>query len=353
MPTACGNDVGRAKIGKRSGWLVNQPVKKISGEDMAKIKWIAVLLIISSALLLSVSCRKSTPQGGSKKVIAVIPKGVSHFFWQRVHAGAEAAGKELNVEIVWKGPAQETDYSGQINIVEDAINRRVDGIVLAPSHGDALVPIVERAQKEGIPLVIFDSGINTETYSAYIATDNHQGGVVAAERLAEKLGGKGKVAILGVKAGSVSTDQREQGFQETLKQKYPGMEIVAFQYGEADRTKSLDRATDILTAHGDLNGFFASNESSTVGVVQALKQKNLTGKVTLVGFDSSPNLIDDLKAGALDSLVLQNPFKMGYEGVKAIVAKLNGQAPPRHMDTGVKLLTKENLDTPEMQQLIR
>jgi len=225
--------------------------------------------------------------------------------------------------------------------------------VLAPSHGDALVPIVERAVKEGIPITIFDSGINTENYLSYVATDNRQGGVVAADRLAERLGGKGNVAILGVKAGSVSTDEREQGFQETIKQKYPGITIVAFQYGDADRAKSLDRAMDILTAHPDLNGMFASNESSTVGAVQAIKQKGLASKVILGGFDSSPNLIEDLKAGAIDSLVLQNPFKMGYEGVKAVVDKLNGQTPPRRLDTGVKLLTKENVDSAEMQELIK
>ena len=308
------------------------------------------LLLALFVVYFAASCNRK-PSG--KRTVAVIPKGVAHFFWQSVHAGADAAGKEFGVEIIWKGPAQETDYSGQINIVEDAINRRVDGIVLAPSHGDALVPIVERAVKEGIPITIFDSGINTENYLSYVATDNRQGGVVAAERLAERLGGKGNVAILGVKAGSVSTDEREQGFQETIKQKYPGISIVAFQYGDADRAKSLDRAMDILTAHQDLNGMFASNESSTVGAVQAIKQKGLAGKVILGGFDSSPNLIEDLKAGAIDSLVLQNPFKMGYEGVKAIVDKLNGQTPQRRLDTGVKLLTKENLDSAEMQQLIK
>lgn len=317
---------------------------------MSRNKLKLLLFATLIACLLAPACRR---QESGKKVIAVIPKGVAHYFWQSVHAGADAAGKELGVEIVWKGPAQETDYTGQINIVEDAITRRVDGIILAPSHGEALVPVVERAQKEGIPVTIFDSGISTENYVSYVATDNHQGGVVAAERLAERLGGKGRVAILGVKAGSVSTDQREQGFQETIKQKYPGIEIVAFQFGDADRARSLDRATDILTKHADLNGFFASNESSTVGAVQAIKQKSLAGKVVLVGFDSSPNLIDDLKAGAIDSLVLQNPFKMGYESVKAMVAKLNKESPPRLIDTGVKLLTKENLDTPEMQQLIR
>jgi len=318
-----------------------------------KMKSIKLTLFLLAVIVVSVSAPGCNRSSGGKRVIAVIPKGVAHFFWQSVHAGADAAGKEFGVEVMWKGPAQETDYSGQINIVEDAINRRVDGIVLAPSHGDALVPIVERAQREGIPVTIFDSGISTETYLSYVATDNRQGGAVAAERLAEKLGGKGNVAILGVKAGSVSTDEREQGFQETIKQKYPGISIVAFQYGDADRAKSLDRATDILTGHADLNGMFASNESSTVGAVQAIKQKGLAGKVILGGFDSSPNLIDDLKSGAIDSLVIQDPYKMGYEGVKAIVDKLNGKTPQRHLDTGVKLLTKDNLDTAEMQKLIK
>ncbi|HZM87200.1 MAG TPA: substrate-binding domain-containing protein [Blastocatellia bacterium] len=317
------------------------------------MKSIKLTLFLLAVIVVSVSAPGCNRSSGGKRVIAVIPKGVAHFFWQSVHAGADAAGKEFGVEVMWKGPAQETDYSGQINIVEDAINRRVDGIVLAPSHGDALVPIVERAQREGIPVTIFDSGISTETYLSYVATDNRQGGAVAAERLAEKLGGKGNVAILGVKAGSVSTDEREQGFQETIKQKYPGISIVAFQYGDADRAKSLDRATDILTGHADLNGMFASNESSTVGAVQAIKQKGLAGKVILGGFDSSPNLIDDLKSGAIDSLVIQDPYKMGYEGVKAIVDKLNGKTPQRHLDTGVKLLTKDNLDTAEMQKLIK
>ncbi len=309
----------------------------------------ALLLAAAVAgLIFAPACNRA----GGRRTIAVIPKGVSHFFWQSVHAGALAAGKEANVEIVWKGPAQETDYAGQTNIVEDAINRRVDGIVLAPTHKDALVPVVERASREGIPVTIFDSGIGTESFVSYVATDNRQGGANAAERLAERLGGKGRVAILGVKAGSVSTDQREEGFQETIK-KYPGIEIVAFNYGESDRARSLDRAADILTAHPDLDGFFASNESSTVGVVQALKQKGLAGKVVLVGFDSSPNLIEDLKADAIDSLVLQNPYKMGYEAVKSMVAKLDGQTPPRVVDTGVKLLTRENLETREMQALLK
>ena len=322
-------------------------IKRLAG----MLRPVMVLLSITIVFGTVAACNRANTDG--KKVIAVIPKGVSHFFWKSVEAGALAAGKELGVEIRWKGPAQETDYTSQINIVEDAIASRVDGIVLAPSHGDSLVPAVQRANQAGIPITIFDSGISTDQYVSYVATDNRQGGVVGAERMGERLGGKGQIAILGVKKGSVSTDQREEGFQSTIHAKFPGIQIVQFLYGDADRSKSLDRATDILTAHPDLNGIFASNESSSVGAVQAIKQKNLQGKVLLVGFDSSPNLIEDLKGGALDSLVLQDPYRMGYEGVKTIVDKLNGKAPPRLIDTGVKLLTKENLETPEMQRLTK
>src|SRR5438045_6515003 len=148
------------------------------GENM-KLKLTALMsLAIVTCLLFMPACHRQSTSG--KRVIAVIPKGVSHFFWQSVHAGAEAAAKETNVEIMWKGPAQEIDYTGQINIVEDAINRRVDGIVLAPTHRDALVPIVERAQREKIPVAIFDSGIGTENYISSIATDNRQGGQQAS-----------------------------------------------------------------------------------------------------------------------------------------------------------------------------
>ncbi|MBO0799856.1 MAG: substrate-binding domain-containing protein [Blastocatellia bacterium] len=311
------------------------------------------LSLISLTMITAITACNRSAAGRSRKVIAVIPKGVSHSFWLKVKAGADAAGNDLNVDINWKGAASETDIAGQINIVEDAINRRVDGIVLAPSHGDSLVPMVQRAQREGIPVTIFDSGISTDNYLSYVATDNNEGGVVAAKRMGEKLGGKGKVAILGVKKGSVSTDQREEGFEATIKQQFPGIEIVQFLYGEADASKSLQAAEDILTAHPELNGMFASNESSTVGAVAAIRQRDLAGKVVLVGFDATPNLVNNVKEGAIDSLVIQNPFKMGYEGVKTVVEKLNGKEPQKRIDTGVHLLTKDNMETPEIQQLLK
>ncbi|MFN0119484.1 MAG: substrate-binding domain-containing protein [Blastocatellia bacterium] len=315
-------------------------------------KQITFAFLFIFIVMLSVSCNNAPESGKKEIVIAVIPKGVAHFFWQSVKAGAEAAGKEAGVTIDWKGPANETDYASQVNVVEDAIARRVSGIVLAPSHRESLIPPVERAKRENIPVVIFDSGIGTESYVSYVSTDNVKGGEIGAERMAAKLGGKGKIAVLGLKAGSVSTDERESGFQNLIKKNYPGIQIVDFQYGDSDRAKSLDKATDMMTAAPDLAAIFASNEPSTVGAAQAIKQQKKEGKVLLVGFDSSPNLVDDLRAGVIDSLIVQNPWRMGYDGVKAIVDKLNGKEPQRRVDTGVSLVTKENLDSPEVQKLL-
>jgi len=321
---------------------------------MNKSKLIILIALSLFALPLISACNRSEGAKSLQKTIAVVPKGVSHSFWLTVKAGADAAGKEMNVKIVWKGAARETDYSGQINIVEDMINQRVDGIVLAPSHGDSLVKMVERAQGNGIPVTIFDSGISTENYLSYVSTDNRKGGEVAAKRMGEKLGGKGKVAILGVKKGSVSTDEREEGFRDAIQKEFPGITLVPIiYYGEADAAKSLAVTEDVLTANSDLTGLFASNESSTVGAMRAIRQRNLVGKVTLVGFDATADLVQNVREGAIDSLVLQNPFKMGYEGVKTIVDKIGGKQPERRIDTGVALLTKDNVDTPDIQKLIK
>ena len=307
-----------------------------------------------SIALAALSCNRAGSGGGSgKPKIAVIPKGVSHNFWLSIKAGADDAGKEFGAEIIWKGPAKETDYTQQINIVEDFVNKKVDGIVLAPSSGDSLVNPAKKAKEAGIPVVIIDSGIKWEDYVSYISTDNFKGGVIAAERMAEILGGKGKVAILANDTGSVSTEEREKGFKETIEKKFPNIKIVAFDYGGADRAKSANKAEDFITRIPDLNGIFASNESSAVGALRAINVKAVQGKVKLVGFDSSPDIVAGVKAGIIDSLVLQDPYKMGYEGVKAILNHKNGKPVERRIDTGVELLTKENMDTPKMQKLAK
>jgi ribose transport system substrate-binding protein len=310
----------------------------------------AFLLLI----LLAGSCQDQRPDrsGNGTWEIGVVPKSQSLVFWQSVHAGAAAAAKERRVRLLWNGPASEVDFAPQIDIVEEFIKRGVDGLALAPNHGKALAPAVEKAMQRSIPVTIFDSGIETDTYISYVSSDNYQGGVLGAERLAQRLKEKGKVALLGVADGSVSTSEREKGFRETLESRYPGIQLVAFEYGMGDQARSLAAAEKMLNSHHDLDGLFASNESSTLGAVQGVKGLKRTGQVLVVGFDSSPTLIEDLRAGVLDSLVHQDPFMIGYEAVRTLHDKLSGKTPERRVTTKVYLVTRENLESPEIQNLI-
>src|ERR1700694_5050030 len=210
-------------------------------------------------------------QNSKKKVIGVVPKGTSHIFWQSVQAGAMAAGKELGVEVLWNGPAQETEYDRQIQIVDSMIARRVDGIAVAAAERKALVQSIDRAASVGIPLTVFDSGVDTTNYLTFIATDNYEAGRMGARELAKLLSGKGDVAILMHTPGSQSTMDRESGFEDVMKKEYPGIHVVARQYGQSDRSKAMAAAENILTAHPTLDGMFASSEPSSVGASLAIK----------------------------------------------------------------------------------
>ncbi len=287
-----------------------------------------------------------------RPLYAVIPKGQAHIFWQTVHAGAAAAAREANVDIAWNGPATESDFARQVTILDDFINRHVDGILLAPTDREALVPAIRRAQQAQIPLSIFDSGANTEDYVSFVATDNYGGGVLAARRLAALLSKRGNVAMIAVMPGGASTLAREQGFRDTLQKEFPEVKLLAWQYGMSDRARSLAVTEDILTAHPNLDGLFASNESSTIGAVQAVKAHGLAGKIKIVGFDSSPSLVDDLRAGGMDSLVLQDPFQIGYQGLKTLLESRAGHKPPRRIDLPPTLVTRENLQDAKVQALL-
>ena len=316
----------------------------------------AARYVIGSLVLAVVvaGCERK-PKSSGKMTIAVIPKGTTHDFWTAVHAGAQAASQELGVDIVWKGPTDEGSFQKQISIVEDMITKRVDGIVLAPTHGQILSDVILKAHKKGIPLTVFDSGaeVDPSKYVTFAATDNYKGGVLAAERLAELLGAKGNVAMVMVTPGGVSTMKREAGFRETLKKKFPNMKLVDEKWGYALREKSIIAAEDIMTRQqGKLDGFFGSNETSAAGILQALEQRKLGGKIKFVGFDASPDLIAGLKKGVIHGLVVQNPFKMGYDGVKSIVDFKAGRTVPKRIDTGVAVVTGQNMNEPEMARLL-
>jgi ribose transport system substrate-binding protein len=315
-------------------------------------------LLLCSTLLLP-SCAKKEQSGAGKMTIAVIPKGTTHEFWKSIHAGAVKAAAETGVEIIWKGPLKEDDRDAQISVVEDFISRRVNGIVLAPLDDTALRSPVANATHSGIPVIIIDSDLKSEDYVSFVATDNYKGGRLAGRRMVELLKGKGKVVMLRYQEGSASTFNREKGFLDEIAEAKGIAVVSANQYG-GPTTETAYRSSENLlgplkSSGGTLtiDGIFCPNESTTFGMLRALQDGGFAGKITFVGFDASTKLIEALAKGEIHGLVLQNPFLMGYAGVKSIVAHLKGEKVERKIDTGVVLATKENMDQPEIAQLLR
>jgi ribose transport system substrate-binding protein len=312
-----------------------------------------VIAMLVSAIFLNVNCGKKSADNTAPPahVIAVIPKGTTHIYWQSVKAGAEAAGKELGYQIDWNGPERETDRERQIQIVEDFIVQKVDGIVLAPLDRAALVPSVEKLNSLKIPCAIIDSGIDTDKYITFAATDNYQGGALAARRMGEILGGKGNVIVIKYVPGSASTTDREHGFIETIAKEFPDIKIIDARYGQDTVETALATTEDMLTRDPDVQGLFACNASTAVGALQAL-QSQKRSEIKMVGFDSEQALLDGLRGGQIDALVVQNPYKMGYQGVKAVVAAIKGQPVQKKIDTGVTVVTKDSLSDPVIQKLL-
>jgi len=291
---------------------------------------------------------------GEKRLqIAVVPKGTVHDFWLTVKAGAEAAGQELGVDIIWKGPSEETDVAGQIAMLEDFINKKMDAIVMAACDANGLVPTVDRAVDAHIPVITIDSGLNPEKDRSlcFVATDNIAGAREAARTLCKLIGEKGKVGLIPFVPGAATSIMREQGFKEELKS-HPNVRLVSTLYSQSDVKKGMDVTEDMLTAHPDIAGIFAANESGAMGCAQALKQRGVAGKVKLVAFDASQAEIDALKEGTIQALIVQNPFKMGYEGVQMAVKAIKGEKIDRRIDTGVTTVTKENLNDPDIQKVL-
>jgi ribose transport system substrate-binding protein len=303
------------------------------------------LLMVAAALLLAGCGREQ------KKVVGVVPKGANHVFWQTVHAGALNAAKEYGLDVEWNAPTLEIDSSRQIAIVESMVNRHLAGIALAPVDRKALVAIVERAYAAGIPVAIFDSDIDTEKRITYVATDNREGGRMAARKLGELLLEEGEVAIISFMPGSAATMEREEGFREEMKKKFPKIRIVQTAFGMADRAKARAATENIMAAHPNLAGLFADNESSSAGAVLALKNRG-DAKVRMVAFDSNDQLVADLQDRNIDALVIQRPFVMGYESVKAIGRKLQGQSVVSRVDLSALLITRGDMEKPDVIQLL-
>ena len=293
--------------------------------------------------------------GSGDLTIAVIPKGTTHAFWKSVQAGAESAGKELGAKVIWKGPLKEDDRAGQIGIVQQFAADKVSAIVLAPLDEQALVAPVQAANAKGVPVVIIDSALKGEAgkdFVSLVATDNRRAGELGGERLAKLLGEKGKVVLLRYMEGSASTMAREAGFLDAIK-KYPGIQVISDRsYAGATQAEAQTKAMQMVDTLREANGIFTPNESSTLGMVQALEKNGLTGKLKFVGFDASSELVEALKGGKVDALVAQNPVKMGYEGVKAAIEKVKGKTVGPAVDTGVTVIDKDNLESSAVQKLL-
>jgi ribose transport system substrate-binding protein len=311
-----------------------------------KMKRILLLLLIATLII---SC--APPQPTSPQIL-VSPKGLVLSFWVSVKQGADAAGKDLGVDIIWKGPSLETDIAGQISIVEDNINKKVDAIVIAACDAEALIPVLKKADAAGIPIITIDSNINSDLPKTFVATNSVAAAATAADVLADLIGGEGEVAMIPFVPGATTNIEREKGFLDIGLPKHPGLNLVAKQYSQTEIAKAVSVTEDMVTAHPNLKGIFAANESGTVGCAQALRSRGLAGKIKVVGFDASPNEIEALQDGTIDALIVQNPYKMGYLGVKSAVDVLNGKQVEKHIDTGVYVVTRDNLDSKEIQQVI-
>src|SRR2546422_9822630 len=295
---------------------------------------------------------------GKPLAIAVIPKGTTHEFWKSIHAGAIQAARELSaqgapVNIIWKGPLRECDREQQIQVVEGFSSQGVNGIVLAPLDNRALVRPVEEAKRAGVPTVIIDSALESDAIVSFVATDNRKGGRLAAERMGELLGGKGKVLMLRYQEGSASTQDREDGFVEGLK-KYPGIELISGdQYAGATRDTAKRASENLLNRFADqVQGIFTPNESSTAGMLLALQDIGKAGKVTFIGFDTSETFTEAMRNKQLHGIVVQNPFNMGYLGVRTMVEHLQVKPVEKRIDTGVTMVTPDNLEAAETQSLL-
>jgi len=294
-------------------------------------------------------------EGGKKLRIAVIPKGTSHIFWKSVHAGAQRAATDLNdVEIIWKGPLQENDRDTQMNVVQDFVTSKVDGICLAPLDKQALIGPVNESVEAGIPVVVFDSALQDESkIVSYVATDNFKGGELAARHMAKLLNGKGNVILLRYQAGSESTEQREEGFLQTLKKEFPEIKVLSEDYAGTTPELSLDKATQVLTKFSkEVDGIFAVCEPNANGILFALRDSQLAGKVKFIAFDSSDDLIRAMKDGTCHGIVLQDPVSIGYKAVTALVESIRGTKVEKRISTGEFLAVPENMASPEIDRLL-
>jgi ribose transport system substrate-binding protein len=286
-----------------------------------------------------------------KLYIPLISKGFQHQFWQAVKAGADKAAAELGVEVTFEGPDTEAQVDRQIDMLAAALAKKPAAIGFAALDSQAAIPLLKQAQEAGIPVIAFDSGVDSDIPVATAATDNLAAAALAADKMAEMIGGSGKVALVVHDQTSRTGIDRRDGFVNRMKEAHPEVEIVDIQYGAGDQLQSTEIAKAILTAHSDLKGMFGANEGSAIGVVNAKKELGKTDLV-VIGYDSGAAQKAAIMDGTMAGAITQNPVGIGYETVKAAVAASKGEAVSKSIDTGFFYYDKSTIDAPEIAAVL-
>lgn len=291
-------------------------------------------------------------QADEQPYIAMVSKGFQHQFWQAVNAGADQAAEDYDVRITFEGPETEAMVDKQVEMVQAALDRDPAALCLAALDSQALIPQLERAQEEGIPVVGFDSGVDSDIPLTTAATDNVAAAAYAADKMAELIGGSGKVAVIVHDQTSRTGIDRRDGFVNQIESEYPDIEIVDIQYGGGDHLKSTDLAKAIMQAHPDLDGFFGANEGSIIGVLNAVTELGKEGEIVVIGYDSGQQQIDAIKSGVEAGAITQDPIGIGYKCVEAAVKALDGEELPETIDTGFHWYDASNVDSEQIQPLL-
>ena len=283
--------------------------------------------------------------------IALITKLTNTVFWRSVFAGAQDAGKELGYKIDWSGPNRETNVAAQTQMVDQAIDQQLAGVIIAPVDRTALVSPVNKLSELGIPCVIIDSGVETLNFVSFISTYNSLSGEIAARRMGKILNGKGNVIVVRHLEGSQATVKRVSGFCQLLTNEFPNIKIVDSQSGKDTAEDAKAATEEMLRRNPDVQGIFACNVDVSVGALQAL-QAMKRAEIKMIAYDPHKILLEGLRSGQVDSIVVQNPYKMGYESVRTLVMHIKGQPVPKMMDSGVALVTLDNLTEPTILRLL-
>lgn len=323
-------------------------------------KTVSIFMVLVMVIGLFAGCAQTSAEAPAaektaedgEKYIAIISKGYQHEFWKTVELGAEKAANDLGVRMSFEGPDNESMVDVQVGMVENAITKKADAIMLAALDTKALVGVVEQAKEAGIPVIMFDSDVDSDIPLSFVATDNKAAGAIAADAMAEAIGGKGQVAVVAHNEGTSTAIERRDGFLEKIEADYPEIEVVSVQYSDGDHIKALTKATDIMTSNPELKGIYATNEGSAIGVATAVAEKEKAGIIKVIGFDSSEAEINFLQDGVITGFVVQAPFNMGLYGVQSAVKAINGEAVESRIDTGATFVSLDNFDNEDVQKLL-